>query len=172
MMERSALRAVSLSLTAAERLGRELGRLRLHNGLSLRKLARLVGMTAHSGLVDYERGTRIPPYDLFAALLSVLRPGDRHLTSLYQAAVAERAQRRISTTGAEPTGRCAGCAPAVDELANALEQLAARLRTGTTGDRNEHDNPARRTAFLTPTSPTGQRAGLLEEPPPLRGSHR
>jgi len=156
-MERSALRAVPLSLTAAERLGRELGRLRVHNGLSLRKLARLVGMTAHSGLVDYERGTRIPPHDLFAALQSVLHAGDEHLTSLYQAAVTERARQRLSTTRAETTGSawCEKCAPAADELANALEQLAARWRTGTTENRNEHDNPT-----TSPLPLTGRGAPL------------
>src|SRR4051812_21206274 len=54
-------------LPAARELGRALHRCRLERGLSLRALARLVGFAAHSGLVDYERGRRIPPEDLLSA---------------------------------------------------------------------------------------------------------
>lgn len=81
---------------AVRALAHELMRLRLERGLSLRKLARLVGMTAHSGLVDYERGSRIPPGDLMSGLVGVLKPSDDRLTHLYRAAVAERVRRRMA----------------------------------------------------------------------------
>ncbi|MEU3463649.1 helix-turn-helix transcriptional regulator [Streptomyces sp. NPDC006733] len=90
----------------ATALARELVRLRLERGLSLRRLARLVGMTAHSGLVDYERGVRIPPDDLMAMIVRALRPADDRLARLYRAAVAERARQKLA---AGPHGG-AGCA--------------------------------------------------------------
>ncbi|MEV6235440.1 helix-turn-helix domain-containing protein [Lentzea sp. NPDC051838] len=76
-------------------LGQELLRLRLERGLSLRKLARQLGMAAHSGIVDYERGVRIPPPDLMTAYVQVLRPEGNRLTQLYEAAMADRAQQRV-----------------------------------------------------------------------------
>lgn len=79
-------------------LGQELLRLRLERGLSLRKLARQVGMTAHSGMVDYERGIRIPPPDLMSSYVQVLQPDGNYLTQLYEAALADRAQQRIHTS--------------------------------------------------------------------------
>jgi transcriptional regulator with XRE-family HTH domain len=75
-------------------LGQELLRLRLERGLSLRKLARQLGMTAHSGLVDYERGIRIPPADLMTSYVQALQPDGNRLTQLYESAMAERAQQR------------------------------------------------------------------------------
>ncbi|MET9631627.1 helix-turn-helix domain-containing protein [Lentzea sp. NPDC006480] len=77
------------------RLGQELLRLRLQRGLSLRKLARQLGMTAHSGIVDYERGVRIPPADLMTTYVQVLKPDGNRLAQLYEAAVAARAQQRV-----------------------------------------------------------------------------
>lgn len=76
-------------------LGQELLCLRLERGLSLRKLARQLGMTAHSGLVDYERGIRIPPPDLMSSYVQVLQPGGSNLTQLYEAALADRAKKRV-----------------------------------------------------------------------------
>jgi transcriptional regulator with XRE-family HTH domain len=75
-------------------LGTELLRLRLLRGLSLRRLARLIGMTAHSGLVDYERGVRIPPRDLMDLLQEVLQPPDDRLRLRYEEAISRRADRR------------------------------------------------------------------------------
>lgn len=77
-------------------LGRELLRLRTARGLSLRRLARLLGMTAHSGLVDYERGLRIPPRDLMSAYVRVLSPQDDRLLTVYRAALDNRAARRLA----------------------------------------------------------------------------
>ena len=79
-------------------LGQELLRLRLERGLSLRKLARQLGMTAHSGMVDYERGIRIPPPDLMSSYVQVLRPDGNYLTQLYETAMADRAQQRVHTS--------------------------------------------------------------------------
>ncbi|MCE6996469.1 helix-turn-helix domain-containing protein [Saccharothrix sp. S26] len=80
----------------ATQLGRELLRLRTARGLSLRRLARLLGMTAHSGLVDYERGLRIPPRDLMSAYIRVLSPHDDGLLEVYRAALDSRAARRVA----------------------------------------------------------------------------
>jgi transcriptional regulator with XRE-family HTH domain len=52
------LSSTSVNASAAVLFGNELILLRLNKGISLRRLARAVGMTAHSGLVDYERGLR------------------------------------------------------------------------------------------------------------------
>jgi hypothetical protein len=52
-------------------------------------------MTAHSGIVDYERGVRIPPPDLMSTYVQVLKPDGNRLAQLYQAAVADRAQQRV-----------------------------------------------------------------------------
>src|SRR5947209_5663988 len=72
-------------------LGATLRRLRLTRGLSLRALARQVGMTAHSGLVDYEQGRRLPPADLVAAYQRVFPDAAAELVRLRQAALAHRA---------------------------------------------------------------------------------
>ena len=52
-------------------LGDELRRLRLARGLSLRDLAREIGM-AHTGYVAYERGVAAPPPERRPALARVL----------------------------------------------------------------------------------------------------
>lgn len=85
-------------LSAARLFGHELLRLRLHRGLSLRGLARQLGMTAHSGLVDYEKGARIPPRDLMASYLRVLAPKDDRLARLYEAALSDRADLRTAAS--------------------------------------------------------------------------
>jgi hypothetical protein len=130
------------SATAA--LGQELLRLRLLRGLSLRKLARLLGMAAHSGLVDYEKGSRIPPKDLMCSYQQVLRPDNGHLRELYRAALADRVQQRMAAARAAAargthhdeagvelaSGRDQHCLNAVTltEVAAALEKLARQLR--------------------------------------------
>lgn len=72
-------------------LGATLRQLRLSHGLSLRALAKKVGMTAHSGLVDYERGRRLPPPDLVAAYQRVFPDGAEQLGRLRETALAHRA---------------------------------------------------------------------------------
>ena len=51
----------------AQELGAVLRSSRLEQGLSLRALAKRVGLSAHSGVAEYERGTRVPPADLIDA---------------------------------------------------------------------------------------------------------
>jgi hypothetical protein len=84
------------NVPATRFIGQELLRLRLEEGISLRRLARLFGMSAHSGLVDYERGARIPPSNIVAAYGKVF-PADReYLLRLHRAAMVERAAELIA----------------------------------------------------------------------------
>jgi transcriptional regulator with XRE-family HTH domain len=111
----------------AERLGQELRRLRLERGLSLRKMARALGMTAHSGLMDYERGSRIPSDGLLASYVKVLHVDDNLLLVLHQAARTEHARRRLTSTEEESLGiRCPRCT-ALNALTKALENMARLL---------------------------------------------
>jgi transcriptional regulator with XRE-family HTH domain len=82
--------------TAANFLGQELLRLRLEDGISLRRLARMFGMSAHSGLVDYERGSRIPPANIMQAYARVFTTEREYLMRLHRAAMVERAAGRIA----------------------------------------------------------------------------
>lgn len=81
---------------AAHFLGRELFRLRLEQGISLRGLARLFGMSAHSGLVDYERGLRIPPVNIIQAYGRVFAGDQAYLLRLRKAAMVERAANLVA----------------------------------------------------------------------------
>lgn len=126
-------------MSPGDLFGRELLRLRLSRGLSLRRLARTVGMSAHSALVDYERGRRIPPADLMDALVRALRPDDDRLRVLYEAALAGRATAVLEARDrprwpaqgghTDPEYRCPRCqvvlAVAVSSLEEALMALAA-----------------------------------------------
>lgn len=119
-------------------LGQELLRLRLERGLSLRKLARQLGLTAHSGMVDYERGIRIPPPDLMSSYVQVLQPDGNHLTQLYESAMADRAHQRIhnsASAGAQPGAadldrvarQYAEQIAALNDVVRALEELTRKL---------------------------------------------
>jgi tetratricopeptide (TPR) repeat protein/transcriptional regulator with XRE-family HTH domain len=79
-------------VTAAARLGRELRRLRQQRGLSQRALVRALGLSAHSNLVQYELGRRIPPGDIVAACARMLRDDSGILHRLHAEALAERAE--------------------------------------------------------------------------------
>jgi transcriptional regulator with XRE-family HTH domain len=129
--------------SAAKLFGSELGRLRMSRGLSLRRLARIVGIAAHSALVDYERGIRIPPDDLLASLIAALHPETDRLATLYRDAIAERARRAPEANSGCPwsqydqarpgptaarASRCSRCGPTIDMLADALEWIARQLR--------------------------------------------
>ena len=124
-------------MSPAELFGLELGRLRMSRGLSLRRLARIVGMAAHSALVDYERGVRIPPDDLSAALIAALRPETDRLARLYRNAIAERARRTEANSRCAwhpdsltvaRANWCSRCGPTIGILADALERIACQLR--------------------------------------------
>ncbi|MFD1046622.1 multiprotein-bridging factor 1 family protein, partial [Kibdelosporangium lantanae] len=61
-----------VELSAVRALGAALRQHRMSKGMSLRALARNVGLSAHGTLVDYEHGRRIPPEDLLVACEKVL----------------------------------------------------------------------------------------------------
>jgi transcriptional regulator with XRE-family HTH domain len=75
-------------------LGTELRRIRLARGLSQREVVRRLGLSAHSNLVDYELGRRIPPGDIVAACETLFDVPCGSLERLRYAALAERAARR------------------------------------------------------------------------------
>ena len=79
--------------SAAYRLGTALRLRRLELGISQRQLARLIGLSAHSNLGDYERGRRIPPGDIVVACEELLRVEPDYLQRLRREALYERARR-------------------------------------------------------------------------------
>ncbi|MEE2037640.1 hypothetical protein Q8791_10460 [Nocardiopsis sp. CT-R113] len=62
-------------------------------GISQRKLVQLLGLRAHSNLVDYELGRRLPPADIVRACEKELGVGGGRLLSLHRRAMRERAHR-------------------------------------------------------------------------------
>jgi transcriptional regulator with XRE-family HTH domain len=85
-------------LPPARPLGAELRRIRLARGLSQREVVRRLGLSAHSNLVDYELGRRIPPGDIVAACEMLFDVPRGSLERLRCAALAERAARRCPIT--------------------------------------------------------------------------
>src|SRR5437868_6102783 len=77
---------------AARLLGATLRGDRVAHGLSMRALARQIGLSAHGTLVDYEHGRRIPPEDLLVACEKALCIDDEHLLRLRHQVLAELAQ--------------------------------------------------------------------------------
>jgi transcriptional regulator with XRE-family HTH domain len=77
-------------------LGAALRERRLARGMSLRQLARLVGLSGHGTLVDYELGRRLVPEDLLIACERVLAVPDGHLLALRRAALAARGAREAA----------------------------------------------------------------------------
>jgi transcriptional regulator with XRE-family HTH domain len=78
---------------AVARLGIALRLRRLELGLSQRQLVRLLGLSAHSNLGDYERGERIPPGDIVDACEHLLAAEPGSFQSLRREALHERARR-------------------------------------------------------------------------------
>ena len=78
-------------VAAARALGAALRNHRMAKGLSLRALAKQIGLSAHGTLVDYEHGRRIPPEDLLTACEKALDLDDGTLRRLRLEALAERA---------------------------------------------------------------------------------
>lgn len=74
-------------------LGAEIGRLRRQRGLSQRALVRMIGLSAHSNLSDYETGRRLPPADIVDGCERALGVTDGCLRGLHALALADRARR-------------------------------------------------------------------------------
>jgi transcriptional regulator with XRE-family HTH domain len=81
---------------AALRLGIALRLRRLELGLSQRQVVRLLGLSAHSNLGDYERGERIPPGDIVDACEQLLAAEPGSLQILRREALCERARALCS----------------------------------------------------------------------------
>lgn len=81
----------SQEIPAQVRLGIEIRRRRMAQGLSRRQLVRLLGLRAHSNLVDYELGRRLPPADIVSACEKELRVAGGSLLLLHTTAMDERA---------------------------------------------------------------------------------
>jgi transcriptional regulator with XRE-family HTH domain len=77
----------------ARRLGAEIRNRRMARGMSLRALAKELGLSGHGTLVDYEHGRRIPPEDLVVGCERVFQVSDGALRNLREKALAERADR-------------------------------------------------------------------------------
>src|SRR6266508_3973952 len=97
--------------TAAVMLGAELRRLRLERGMSLRKLVRILGLTAHSNLVQYEMGRRIPPGDIITAYERIFGDSAAALARLRDRVLAERAADPGRATVPVPAPDRAGSDP-------------------------------------------------------------
>ena len=105
---------------SARLLGAELRNRRISRGLSLRALARQVGLSGHGTLVDYEHGRRIPPEDLVQACEKALDIRDGYLRNLREKALAERADHASALllkapAEAEPTERAEPADQQVEE---------------------------------------------------------
>lgn len=134
-----------MSDDAREELARLLRQCRLDRGMSLRVLARRMGMSAHSGLADYEWGRRIPPEDLIAAYARVFDLPAGALHDLRARAFAERARR------ADPPPRAAGGRPprwpsarATSLAALAIAFAVAEIVRGISSSRRRTDGAAGR----------------------------
>jgi hypothetical protein len=64
--------------------------------MSQRALTRLIGLSAHSNLADYETGRRLPPADIVAGCELALGVTDGSLRRLHEQALAERASPRVA----------------------------------------------------------------------------
>jgi transcriptional regulator with XRE-family HTH domain len=82
--------------------GLTLRRCRLQQGLSLRTVAKRIGLSAHSGVAEYESGRRIPPDDLMGAYEQALCVPAGYLRSLREQALKERADRLTTDSPALP----------------------------------------------------------------------
>lgn len=79
-------------ISAQVRLGIETRRQRMAKGLSQRRFVQMLGLRAHSNLVDYELGRRLPPADIVMACEKELSLNSGRLRLLHSMAMSERAQ--------------------------------------------------------------------------------
>lgn len=114
---------------SARNLGAEIRNRRVALGMSLRGLAKELGLAAHGTLVDYEHGRRIPPEDLIIGCERVFRISDGALRNLRDKALAERADQQADRLLAEPrvTAGAAETGPDPDP-GDADPPVAPRLR--------------------------------------------
>ena len=98
--------ASSSAQAALVALGAELKRLRQRRGWSQRELTRLIGLSAHSNLSDYEAGRRLPPADIVAECERVLEVTDGRLVDLRSQALIARADQgdEAPESGPEESG--------------------------------------------------------------------
>lgn len=80
-------------------LGAEIRRLRRERGLSQRALVRMIGLSAHSNLSDYEAARRLPPADIITGCERVLQVADGRLHALRRLALADRAAEGSHRSG-------------------------------------------------------------------------
>jgi transcriptional regulator with XRE-family HTH domain len=78
----------------ARRLGAEMRSRRVAGGMSLRGLAKELGLSGHGTLVDYEYGRRIPPEDIVTGCERIFQISDGALRNLREKALAERASQQ------------------------------------------------------------------------------
>lgn len=76
--------------------GHILRRSRLRQGLSLRAVAKSIGLSAHSGVAEYESGRRLPPEDLIASYERVLGLPPGYLLDLRRQVLHKRADRMVA----------------------------------------------------------------------------
>lgn len=74
------------------RLGIEIRKYRIARGMTQARLAREIGLSAHSNISDYEAGRRLPPMDILQSFESVLCVNDRRLCEWRDRALTERAR--------------------------------------------------------------------------------
>jgi transcriptional regulator with XRE-family HTH domain len=80
--------------------GHILRRSRLREGLSLRAVAKRIGLSAHSGVAEYESGRRLPPEDLIATYERALSLPPGYLLDLRRQALRKRADRTMAASQA------------------------------------------------------------------------
>lgn len=69
---------------------------RLREGLSLRAVAKRIGLSAHSGVAEYESGRRLPPENLIAPYERALNLPPGYLLDLRRQVLRTRADRTMA----------------------------------------------------------------------------
>jgi hypothetical protein len=83
--------------------------------MSLRALAKELGLAAHGTLVDYEHGRRIPPEDLIVGCERVFRISDGALRNLRDKALAERPDQQAGSLLIGPRQPAGASEPVSDD---------------------------------------------------------
>jgi transcriptional regulator with XRE-family HTH domain len=96
-------------------LGAEIRSRRVAKGMSLRGLAKELGLSGHGTLVDYEHGRRIPPADLVAGCERIFQVSDGVLRNLREKALAERANHQADLLLSRPAQPAAAPSPEAED---------------------------------------------------------